>query len=172
MNDSKTLDTFVVIKVIDSNQDPIDMSSRYSTVGGTHQRDLRTQLFSTPPTRSIYNYKPPSRLGSPYDKDTTTSAKHNESFLLLLESQNNDELDSMGNKVAMLKNLGMKMGTEINKSIKINDDITNGFEKGKITLKNTYNKMVVMSQRAGITWRMWLTVFTIVILWFFYVWLF
>ena len=54
----------------------------------------------------------------------------------------------------MLKNLG-KNGVEINKLIKLNDDITNGFEKGKITLKNTYNKMIVMSQRAGITWKMW-----------------
>lgn len=148
------------------------MSSRYSTVGGTHQRDLRTQLFSTPPARTMYNYTPPSRTSSPYEKDTTNSAKHNESLLSSLESQNNDELDSMGQKVAMLKNLGVRMGTEINKSIKINDEITDRFEKGKITLKNTYNKMVVMSQRAGITWRMWLAVFSIVILWFVYVWLF
>ncbi|ODV82353.1 uncharacterized protein CANTADRAFT_141286 [Suhomyces tanzawaensis NRRL Y-17324] len=141
------------------------MSSRYSTLGnGAHQRDLRTQLF-TPLV------KPPSRTASPYDKVASPLAKHQESYLLLLESQNNDEMDSMGQKVAMLKNLGVKMGTEINKSIKLNDEITNGFEKGKVTLKNTYNKMVVMSQRAGITWRMWLVVFLLVFLWFFWVWL-
>jgi blocked-early-in-transport protein 1 len=80
-------------------------------------------------------------------------------------------MDSMGQKVAMLKNLGLKMGSEINKSIKLNDDITNSFEKGKVTLKNTYNKMIVMSQRAGISWKMWLVVFAIVFLWFFWIWI-
>lgn len=146
------------------------MSSRYSTIGATHQRDMRTQLFSTPPSRSIY--APPARIGSPYEKTNQNTAKQNESFLLSLESQNNDELEGMGQKVAMLKNLGVRMGSEINKSIQLNEDITNTFEKGKITLKNTYNKMVVMSQRAGITWKMWLGVFLIVFLWFFYVWIF
>lgn len=149
------------------------MSSRYLTVGGAHQRDLRTQLFSTPASKAFYGQSPqPTRTQSPYDNEPTASAKHNESFLSLLESQNNEELDSMGQKVAMLKNLGVRMGTEINKSINLNDDITNSFEKGKVTLKNTYNKMVLMSQRAGISWKMWLVVFSIVALWFVYVWLF
>lgn len=139
------------------------MSSRYSA-GAAHQRDLRTQLFANSPPP-----KAPSRTSSPYDP--TPAAKHNEAYLLSLESQNNDEMESMNQKVAMLKNLGVRMGTEINKSIKLNDDITNLFEKGKVTLKNTYNKMVVMSQRAGITWKMWLTVFAVVGLWFFWVWI-
>ncbi|KAK6457243.1 uncharacterized protein RJT20DRAFT_134528 [Scheffersomyces xylosifermentans] len=144
------------------------MSSRYSAVGA-HQRDLRTQLFSGP--QGIKT--PPSRTTSPYDPTPTgTSAKHNEAFLSTLESQNNDEMDQMGQKVAMLKTLGQKMGVEINKSLQLNDEITNSFEKGKVTLKNTFNKMVVMSQRAGITWRMWLTVFVIVFVWFFWIWLF
>lgn len=148
------------------------MSSRYSAVGA-HQRDMRTQLFSTPSTRptSVGGKESPSRTQSPYDPAPTTSAKHNESYLLSLESQNNDEMDTMGQKVAMLKNLGLKMGSEINKSIKLNDDITNSFEKGKVTLKNTYNKMIVMSQRAGISWKMWLVVFSIVFLWFFWIWI-
>ncbi|KAK6205134.1 uncharacterized protein RJT21DRAFT_13191 [Scheffersomyces amazonensis] len=143
------------------------MSSRYSAVGA-HQRDLRTQLFSTP--QGIRT--PPSRTTSPYDPVQTSTAKHNESFLSSLESQNNDEMEGMGQKVALLKNLGERMGVEINKSIKLNDEITNQFERGRVTLKNTYNKMILMSQRAGITWRMWLVVFIIVFLWFFYVWFF
>lgn len=143
------------------------MSSRYSAAGA-HQRDLRTQLFASPNG----NRTPPSRTASPYEPSALVSAKHNESFLLTLESQNNDEMESMGHKVAMLKTLGQKMGVEINKGIKLNDEITNTFEQGKVTLKNTYNKMVVMSQRAGITWRMWLTVFGLVFVWFFYIWIF
>lgn len=145
------------------------MASRYSS-SGAHQRDVRTQLFGTPPARSLSG-TPPARMASPYDKTPSANARHNESFLLSLESQNNEEVDSMSAKVATLKNLGLRMGTEINRSIKLNDEITDRFEAGKVTLKQTYNKMVVMSQRAGITWRMWLAVFGLVGLWFFYVWL-
>lgn len=144
------------------------MSSRYSNGGGAHQRDLRTQLFSTPQRSQT----PPLRTASPYESVKSQTAKHTESMLLTLESQNDEELDSMGQKVAMLKNLGVRMGTEINKSIKLNDEITDSFEKGTVMLKKTFNRMIVMSQRAGITWRMWLTVFLIVGLWFFWVWLF
>lgn len=111
-------------------------------------------------------------MNSPYDKAPTQSAKHNEAFLLSLESQNNDEVDLMSQKVSALKNLGVRMGSEINRSMQLNDDITNSFDKGKISLKNTYNRMVVMSQRAGISWRMWLVFFSIFFLLCFYVWMF
>ncbi|KAG7193415.1 protein transport protein bet1 [Scheffersomyces spartinae] len=130
----------------------------------------RTQLFGRP---SLRQSTPPARVESPYDKPPPQlSAKHNEAYLLSLESQNNDEMDTMSQKVAALKNLGVKMGSEINKSIKMNDDITNRFEHGQLYLKNTYNRMVVMSQRAGITWRMWVLVFFIIFVCFFYVWIF
>lgn len=114
----------------------------------------------------------PQRMSSPYEQPPTTSAKHNESFLLSLESQNEEEVNSMTQKVAALKNLGMKMGDQINTSMKLNDNITDNFEKGKVTLKNTYNRMVVMSQRAGISWKMWLAFFAMFFLFCFYVWLF
>jgi GMP synthase - Glutamine amidotransferase domain len=75
----------------------------------------------------------------------------------------------LGSKVARnLPEIGLEYGTS---TIKLNDDITNSFEKGKVTLKNTYNKMIVMSQRAGISWKMWLVVFAIVFLWFFWIWI-
>lgn len=120
----------------------------------------------------MLNSSTPNRINSPYEAGLNVSAKHNEAFLLSLESQNNEEVDLMSQKVAALKNLGMRMGSEINKSINLNDEITNNFERGKVTLKNTYNKMVVMSQRAGISWRMWLGFFSMFSLWCFYVWLF
>lgn len=145
------------------------MSSRYTNDGGSYQRDSRTQLFGTP--NSNFHAMTPQRVSSPYENDVNT-ARFDESYLLSLESQNDEDLDSMGQKVAMLKNLGVKMGTEINKSIKIGDDFTDSMDKGKVKLKNTWNRMIVMSQRAGITWRMWLTVFGVVTLWFFWVWLF
>lgn len=146
------------------------MSSRYTHGSGAHQRDGRTQLFSTPHRQ--FSNTPPSRMGSPYDKTATNSAKYNEAYLLSLESQNNEEIDLIGKKVTLLKELGVRMGGEINKSLKINDEITDTMERGKVTLKHTWNKMIIMSQRAGISWRMWLLVFFVIFLWFLWVWLF
>lgn len=145
------------------------MNSRYSTAGSAHQRDVRTQLFG--PNHAAAR-TPPARMSSPYDAQPLQSAKHNEAFLLSLESQNNDDMDVMSQKVAALKTLGVRMGSEINKSMKINDEITNSFERGKVTLKNTYNRMVLMSQRAGISWRMWLVFFALFFAACFYVWMF
>ena len=48
---------------------------------------------------------------SPYDPSPNNNqAKYNESLLNSLELQNNEEMDTMGQKVAMLKNLGEKWG--------------------------------------------------------------
>lgn len=144
------------------------MNNRYSSAGSAHQRDLRTQLFASPSPQA----NTPLRISSPYETGPSVSAKHNEAFLNSLESQNNDEVDLMSQKVNALKNLGLRMGSEINRSVQLNADINNNFERGKVTLKNTYTKMVVMSQRAGILWRMWLAFFSMFFLWCFYVWLF
>lgn len=78
----------------------------------------------------------------------------------------------MSTKVAALKNLGMRMGSEINKLMKLNDDISNSFERGQVTLKRTFNRMVSMSERAGISWKVWLLFFFMFFLLCFYVWLF
>lgn len=146
------------------------MNSRFLTANSTHQRE-RTLLFLTPPPLRP-RLETPDKILSPYDPQPAKLAKQNEAFLSLLESQNDEEVDLMSQKVAALKLLGMRMGTEINKLIQLNDDLTNSFERGKTTLKNTYNRMVVMSQRAGILWKMWLAFFAMVFLWCFYVWLF
>lgn len=143
------------------------MESRYSTAGSAHQRD-RTQLFASPLPR----FQTPPRMSSPYEAAQLASARHNEAFLLSLESQNDNEVDSMSQKVSALKNLGVRMGSEINKLMQLNDDITDRFERGRMTLKGTYNRMVLMSQRAGISWRMWLAFFLVFFLWCFYVWVF
>ncbi|OBA23542.1 hypothetical protein METBIDRAFT_107438 [Metschnikowia bicuspidata var. bicuspidata NRRL YB-4993] len=147
------------------------MDSRYSTAGSGHLRDLRTQLFSTPQHRSGGN-SVPLRMSSPYESAPLVSARHNEAFLLSLEDQNNSEVDQMSSKVSALKSLGVMMGLEISKSMHLNDEISGNFERGSVTLKNTYNRMVLMSKRAGISWKMWLVFFAVFFLMCYYVWLF
>lgn len=138
------------------------MQLRYSTAGSAHQRD-RTQLFGA---------REPQRMASPYESSPQVSARHNEAFLASLEGQNEDDVALMTSKVSALKNLGVRMGSEINKLMQLNDDISNSFERGTVSLKSTYNRMVLMSKRAGISWRMWLLFFLFFFLLCFYVWVF
>lgn len=143
------------------------MSSRYS--GQAHQRDLRTQLFSSGSGGATP--RPLLRTASPYEAVPTELARQNEAFLASLEEGNNQEMDEMSQKVGMLKDLGVRMGLEINKLLKLNDEITNLFELGRVKLKNTMNQMIIMSKRAGITWKMWLLVLLVVGVFFFWVWI-
>ena len=101
----------------------------------------------------------------------TELARQNEAYLASLEEGNNQEMDEMSQKVGMLKDLGVRMGLEINKLLKLNDEITNLFELGRVKLKNTMNQMIIMSKRAGITWKMWLLVLLVVGVFFFWVWI-
>lgn len=147
------------------------MDSRYSSAGSASYRDSRTQLFASSHSRAPTS-QPPSRMDSPYGNPSKHNLKHNEAFLLSLESQNNEEIDSMSSKVAALKNLGLQMGDEINKSIRLNEDLTDKFERGKLSLKHTYNRMIDMSKSAGLTWKMWIVFFLLFFMLCFYLWLF
>ena len=111
-------------------------------------------------------------MDSPYGNLSQPNLKHNEAYLLSLESQKDEDFNGMSSKVAALKNLGLQMGDEINKSIKLNEDITDKFERGKISLKHTYNRMIDMSRAAGLTWKMWLIFFLMFFTLCFYLWLF
>lgn len=111
-------------------------------------------------------------MDSPYGSLSTPNPKHNEAYLSSLESQNNEDLDGMSYKVAALKNLGLQMGDEINKSMRLNEDLTDKFERGRVSLKQTYNRMIVMSRAAGLTWKMWIVFFLLFFLLCFYLWLF
>lgn len=145
------------------------MSYRDNADGGASSLDMRTQLFGLAHPRP--KRQAPPRAALPYDPVAPVLARHAELSLLSLESQNTLEMDSMGQKVALLKNMGVKMGTEINRSLHLNDEITNSFGKGQVALKNTFSSMVRMSERAGISLKMWFFLFSIVGFCFFIVWL-
>ncbi|ANZ73086.1 BA75_01699T0 [Komagataella pastoris] len=131
------------------------MFSRYSS--NLHQRDNRSSLFET-------------RSASPYD-DAPSKKDYKASLLSQLESQNEDELTTMSEKVLMLKNLGSRMGDEIKNSQLNIDDLHSTMTNTQTRLKNTFKRMMVMAKKTGISWKLWLLFFFLVWLWFFFVWL-
>lgn len=103
-------------------------------------------------------------------QQNTASPYQNDSVLDSLESQNDKQIEGLSAKVKMLKDLTVKIGDEVRDSNKLITDLENSFEGARTKLKVTFNRMVIMADRAGITWRMWLGFFAFIFLVFFYVW--
>jgi hypothetical protein len=79
-------------------------------------------------------------------------------------------------KTAVADVLGTQMtvaiGDEIRESSALAEKMNEGFDKTRLRLGRTMNKMLVMAERTGVGWRVWLAFFAAVIFLFIYVWLF
>ncbi|KAF2755462.1 SNARE domain-containing protein [Pseudovirgaria hyperparasitica] len=89
-----------------------------------------------------------------------------------LESQNNDQMEGMGARVKMLKDLTMAIGDEIRDSSALAEKMNESFEGTRQRLRGTMNRMLRMADKTGVGWRVWLMFFAAVSLLFWYVWLF
>ena len=64
------------------------------------------------------------------------------------------------------------IGDEIRESSALAEKMNNSFDQTRLRLRGTMNRMLLMAERTGIGWRIWLGFFTFVIVLFMYVWLF
>jgi blocked early in transport 1 len=72
----------------------------------------------------------------------------------------------------MMKEMSEAIGVEIRESSTLIENMNNNFESTRVKLKGTMNRMMIMAQRSGIGWRVWLMFFMLVFFLFTYVWLF
>jgi blocked-early-in-transport protein 1 len=63
------------------------------------------------------------------------------------------------------------IGDEIRQSSALADTMNESFDNTRIRLRGTMNRMLLMAQRTGIPWKIWLMFFAAVGLLFFYVWI-
>ncbi|RPA87235.1 v-SNARE [Ascobolus immersus RN42] len=89
-----------------------------------------------------------------------------------LESQNEDQFSGLRGKVRMMKEMSEAIGVEIRESNTLIENMNNHFETTRVRLKGTMNRMLIMAQKSGIGWRVWLMFFLLVFGVFAYVWLF
>ena len=147
-----------------------------------YSKEQRTSLFGDAPTRrtnlsaqqtnpAIKQQQQPELFRTPSPYDNTKVGAYSQSMMSSLESQNNEELDSILGKVKLLKDLGVKMGDEIRSSSKTMEQLNDTFGMASTKVKLTYNRMIVMSKNAGITWKVWFLFFFAVFLCFFWVWI-
>ncbi|RYP34146.1 hypothetical protein DL766_003134 [Monosporascus sp. MC13-8B] len=89
-----------------------------------------------------------------------------------LESQNDQQVEGILGKVKILKEMTHAIGDEIRESSALAEKMNDTFDNTRLRLRGTMNRMLVMAERTGVGWKVWLGFFAAVVLVFVYVWLF
>jgi blocked-early-in-transport protein 1 len=103
-----------------------------------------------------------------------------------LESQNDGQVEGIMGKVRQLKDVcsspinsssgvnGKQMtiaiGDEIRDSSALAEKMNDSFDSTRVRLRGTMNRMLVMAERTGVGWKVWLAFFAAVGFLFFWVW--
>lgn len=66
----------------------------------------------------------------------------------------------------------VEMGHEIRDSSALAEKMNDQFDRLRLNMRGTMNRMLLMAERTGVGWKVWLGFFAAVILLFTYVWLF
>ncbi|KAH7153243.1 hypothetical protein EDB81DRAFT_451054 [Dactylonectria macrodidyma] len=169
------------------------MAQRFGAAS-LHQRDSRSALFegytgdgarrpvSASPSRG-YGYggygAPASNGGLDVNggkgfRPATPNRRgqYSDAVLNELESQNDSQVEGILGKVKILKTMTVAIGDEIRESSALAEKMNDSFDSTRLRLRGTMNRMLVMAQRTGVSWKIWLAFFSAVIMLFVYVWLF
>ncbi|UZP33966.1 hypothetical protein NXS19_001782 [Fusarium pseudograminearum] len=150
------------------------MAQRFGA-SSLHQRDSRSALFegyngdaaSRRPGGFDSSRPAPFRAATPNKRGQYSDAVLNE-----LESQNDAQVEGILGKVKVLKDMTVAIGDEIRESSALAEKMNDTFDSTRLRLRGTMNRMLVMAQRTGVGWKVWLIFFAAVIMLFMYVWLF
>ncbi|KAL7623978.1 protein transport protein bet1 [Parahypoxylon ruwenzoriense] len=98
--------------------------------------------------------------------------QYSDAVLNELESQNDQQVEGILGKVKVLKDMTVAIGDEIRESSALAEKMNDTFDSTRLRLRGTMNRMLVMAERTGVGWKVWLGFFAAVVLIFVYVWLF
>ncbi|CAD6451792.1 a6059a3b-156b-47d8-bf9a-f564656003a4 [Sclerotinia trifoliorum] len=98
--------------------------------------------------------------------------QYSDAVLNELESQNNDQVEGIMGKVRQLKSMTIAIGDEIRESSALAEKMNDNFEGARVRIRGTMNRMLIMSQKTGVSWKIWLLFFAAVFGLFFWVWAF
>ncbi|KAI1476562.1 hypothetical protein K445DRAFT_321471 [Daldinia sp. EC12] len=98
--------------------------------------------------------------------------QYSDAVLNELESQNDQQVEGILGKVKILKDMTTAIGDEIRESSALAEKMNDTFDSTRLRLRGTMNRMLVMAERTGVGWKVWLAFFVAVVLIFVYVWLF
>ncbi|POR31869.1 Uncharacterized protein TPAR_07919 [Tolypocladium paradoxum] len=172
------------------------MAQRFGA-SSLHQRDSRSALFEgytgdPTTTRRTTTASPSGGYGYPGGSNGNGHAsgglgverqsfrpatpnrkgQYSDAVLNELESQNDAQVAGILGKVKTLKDMTMAIGDEIRESSALAEKMNDTFDSTRLRLRGTMNRMLLMAERTGVGWRVWLGFFAAVIMLFAYVWLF
>ncbi|ESZ92060.1 v-SNARE [Sclerotinia borealis F-4128] len=101
-----------------------------------------------------------------------TRGQYSDAVLNELESQNDDQVEGIMGKVRQLKTMTIAIGDEIRDSSALAEKMNDNFEGARVRIRGTMNRMLIMSQKTGVSWKIWLLFFAAVGGLFFWVWVF
>jgi len=101
-----------------------------------------------------------------------SKGQYSDAVLNELESQNDGQVEGIMGKVRQLKDMSIAIGDEIRESSALAEKMNESFENTRIRLRGTMNRMLLMAERTGVGWKVWLAFFAAVAFLFFYVWVF
>lgn len=64
------------------------------------------------------------------------------------------------------------IGDEIRESSALAEKMNDSFDNTRVKLRGTMNRMLLMAEKTGVGWRVWVGFFAAVMILFIYVWLF
>ncbi|KAL9949153.1 protein transport protein bet1 [Verticillium nonalfalfae] len=172
------------------------MASRFGP-SSLHQRDSRSALFEgyndgsrRPPSAGPsggygYGYAGGNSngatsspaFGAPGGFRSATPnrnkrGQYSDAVLNELESQNDAQVEGILGKVKILKDMTHAIGDEIRDSSALAEKMNDTFDSTRLRIRGTMNRMLVMAQKTGVGWKVWLAFFAAVGFLFFYVWVF
>ncbi|KAI0198713.1 hypothetical protein F4808DRAFT_248509 [Astrocystis sublimbata] len=101
-----------------------------------------------------------------------TRGQYSDAVLSELESQNDQQVEGILGKVKILKEMTVAIGDEIRDSSALAEKMNDTFDSTRLRLRGTMNRMMIMAEKTGVGWKVWLGFFAAVIFIFCYVWLF
>ncbi|KAL1836950.1 hypothetical protein VTJ49DRAFT_152 [Mycothermus thermophilus] len=178
-----------------------DLFKGYTGGGGVSSRSVSASpsRHFTPPYQQQHQQQPPAGAGyygyGGYQPGAASGSNHlgvggaaesrgfrpatpnrkgqySDAVLNELESQNDQQVEGIMGKVKLLKDMTIAIGDEIRDSSALAEKMNEGFDQTRLRLGRTMNRMLVMAERTGVGWRVWLAFFAAVIFLFVYVWLF
>ncbi|CRK18444.1 hypothetical protein BN1708_012344 [Verticillium longisporum] len=144
----------------------------YGYAGGNSNGATSSPAFGAPGGfRSATPNRKYRRRGE-QQADVQQRGQYSDAVLNELESQNDAQVEGILGKVKILKDMTHAIGDEIRDSSALAEKMNDTFDSTRLRIRGTMNRMLVMAQKTGIGWKVWLAFFAAVGFLFFYVWVF
>ncbi|OBT67911.1 blocked early in transport 1 [Pseudogymnoascus sp. 23342-1-I1] len=143
----------------------------YSGSGGAGTLGAERQAYrpATPNSRYNFLYATHASIGGNL---RNFRGQYSDATLNELESQNDGQVEGILGKVKQLKDMTIAIGDEIRESSALAEKMNDSFDNTRVRLRGTMNRMLLMAEKTGVGWRVWVGFFAAVMLLFIYVWLF